>query len=129
MSPITMPNGVCLPSITIYGNVIAGTGELQTLLETQAPVTHYEVQAYDCQVMNPNYIAENTTGTLSASGKNMTILINVGGYIKYGGAHDTQRGFSESFVLVPNTGLEKLKDEKTNVKEWLIQSQTSRIVV
>lgn len=130
MPETSLPDGGSIPSITINGAVIANPVELQSLLEATAPNANYEVQAFDAHVVNPNYIAEGTTCTISETGKNMAVLINVNGYVKYGAEHgSTPRGFSESFILVPNKEFEKLKNKKANIREWLIMSQTFRIVV
>ena len=103
---------------------------MQTLFEQQIPQAHYEVQCYDCHVVNPNYLVEGSHVPPAKTGKNMTILVAVSGYVKYGKAKEAQpRAFSESFLLVPNpaaiTGQQRMK----NVKEWVIQTQTFRIVV
>lgn len=130
MPETSLPNGSSIPSITINGTVIANPVELQSLLEETAPNAHYELQAFDAHVVNPNYIAEGTTGNISETGKNMVILINANGYVKYGTEHgSTPRGFSESFILAPNKEFEKVKNKKANTREWLIMSQTFRIVV
>ena len=130
MPETSLPNGSSIPSITINGTVIANPVELQSLLEETAPNAHYEVQAFDTHVVNPNYIAEGTTENISETGKNMVILINANGYVKYGTEHSsTPRGFSESFILAPNKEFEKVKNKKANTREWLIMSQTFRIVV
>ncbi|MCJ1342095.1 hypothetical protein MMC31_000275 [Peltigera leucophlebia] len=130
MPETSLPDGGSIPSITINGTVISNPVELQSLLEETAPNAYYEVQAFDAHVVNPNYAAEGTTGTLSETGKNMVILVNANGYVKYGTEHgSTPRGFSESFILAPNKEFEKLKNKKANTREWLIMSQTFRIVV
>lgn len=130
MPETSLPNGSSIPSITINGTVIANPVELQSLLEETAPNARHEVQAFDAHVVNPNYIAEGTTGNMSETEKNMVILINANGYVKYGTEHgSTPRGFSESFILAPNKEFEKVKNKKANTREWLIMSQTFRIVV
>ncbi len=102
---------------------------MQALFQEQMPEARYEVQDYDCHVLNPHYVAEGQPGHSPASGRNMTILITVSGYVKYGDVRAaTMRGFSESIVLIPNplaTGNTKGKP----LKEWLIQSQNFRLVV
>lgn len=130
MPETSLPDGGSIPSITINGTVIANQEELQSFLEHTAPNAHYEVQAFDVHVVNPNYYADGTSGTMSETGKSMVLLINVNGYVKYGTDHSAiPRGFSESFILAPNKEFEKLKNKKANIREWLIMSQTFRIVV
>lgn len=125
-----MPDGKPLPAITYNGNVIPTATDLQKMFQEQVPAARYEVQSYDCQVINPNYIAVNSQAAVSTAGKNMTILVIVSGYVKYGGSRDAAtRGFSESFVLVPNHDVTNAKGQGKKPKDWLIQSQTFRIVV
>ena len=125
-----MPDGKPLPTITYNGNVIASAADMQKMFQDRIPATRYEVQSFDCQVINPNYIAANSEAAISTTGKNMTILVSVSGFVKYGGNRDAPtRGFSESFVLVPNHDAAKAKNQGKNVKNWLIQSQTFRLVV
>ena len=125
-----MPDGKPLPTITYNGNVIASAADMQQMLPDQIPASRYAVQSFDCQVINPNYIAANSEAAISTTGKNMTILVSVSGFVKYGGNRDAPtRGFSESFVLVPNHDAAKAKNQGKNVKNWLIQSQTFRLVV
>lgn len=60
----------------------------------------------------------------------MTILVAVSGYVKYGNTKEVKpRGFSETFILVPNPAVAASKQRLKNVKEWLIQTQNFRIVV
>lgn len=125
-----MPDGTPLPSIILNGNVIPSAAELQSIFENGMPVARYEVQSFDCHVMNPNYIAENAKGTVSPSGKNMTILVIVSGFVKYGESRSAPaQGFSENFVLVPNPDVDQAKNKGKIVKDWLIQSQNFRLVV
>ncbi|KAL8899874.1 MAG: hypothetical protein Q9192_001364 [Flavoplaca navasiana] len=129
MAPAAMP-GTNLPSISFNGTQIPTAAAMQTLFEQQIPQAHYEVQCYDCHVANPNYVVEGSHVSPAKMGKNMTILVAVSGYVKYGKPKEAQpRAFSESFLLVPNpaaiTGQQRMK----NVKEWVIQTQTFRIVV
>lgn len=125
-----MPDGKPLPSITYNGNIISNAAALQEMFQNQVAAARYEVQSFDCHVINSNYIAENTQGAVSTTGKNMTILVTVSGYVKYGDLRDApMRGFSENFVLIPNPEAVNYKGQGKNVKEWLIQSQTFRFVV
>ena len=124
-----MPDGKSLPVITYNGNVISNAAEIQNMFQHQMPAAQYEVQSFDCHVINPNYIAESPQGHVSASGKNMSILISVSGYVKYGDSPSVPtRGFSENFVLAPNPDAAKAKDHGKHAKNWLIQSQTFRLV-
>ncbi|KAI9882130.1 MAG: hypothetical protein M1823_006122 [Watsoniomyces obsoletus] len=140
------------PTIVINGNVIPDAHSLQTIFEQQMPQARYEVQSYDCHVLNPEYVigggttSTSTTGTATggSSGstkdnKNMSIILTVSGYVRYGEATNAaMRGFSENFVLVPhpwNTGAlgpgRGAAAEKTGAlkREWVIQTQNFRLVV
>jgi NTF2-related export protein 1/2 len=129
MPASTMPDGKPLPVIVYNGNIIPDPTSMQSLFEEQMPEARYEVQNYDCQVLNPHYVAEGAQGSDPASGKNMTILVTVSGYVKYGEVRTAaMRGFSESIVLIPNPDLGEGTRGKVG-KEWLIQSQNFRLVV
>ena len=94
------------------------------------PPMKYEIQSYDCQVLNPNYVAAGTAATDGADGKNMTILVAVSGFVKVGPLKESEiRGFSETFILVPNAEKLATKGQRKPAKEWLIQSQNFRFVV
>lgn len=102
---------------------------MQAMFVNDMPPTRYEVQNYDCQVINNYYVAEGTQGAKPETGKNMTILLTVSGFVKYGEARDTPaRCFSENFVLVPNPAV-VAGGRKKPAKDWLIQSQNFRVVV
>jgi NTF2-related export protein 1/2 len=125
LSPVTA-------DISLNGNIIPTPNDLQTLFETELPGAHYEVQSYDCHVINPNYnvgVPDNELGP-DSSGMKMSILVLVSGYVKYfkeGKERGAEmRGFTENFVLVPNYA------SRTTAKKsqkWLIQSQNFRLIV
>ena len=127
--PFTMPDGRALPAIVWNGNIVPDPLTLQNLFEQEMPKSVYTVQNYDCHVLNPNYVAEGTQGGDAISGANMTIMIVVSGFVKYGEARSaTQRGFSDSFILVPNPtagATSRVQDRR----HWLVQSHNSRLVV
>lgn len=123
----TMPDGKSLPVIVYNGNILLDQIALQKMFQEQIPLAHHEVQDYDCQVVNPHYVVEGTQGSAANTGKNMTILITISGYVKYGEVRSaTMRGFSENIVLVPNPAVASSKDR--HIKNWLIQSQNFRLV-
>ncbi|EFR01644.1 nuclear transport factor 2 domain-containing protein [Nannizzia gypsea CBS 118893] len=130
-------------NILFNGNIVADGASVQEIFVNQLPPTHYEVQSYDCQVLNPNYpvappsatddvaspFGANTNRNTSDPAKSMSILVIVSGYVKFGEGKETwdspNRGFSETFVLIPNPP----SGPKARGKQWLIQSQNFRIVV
>ena len=129
MPASAMPDGKPLPVIVYNGNIIPDPTAMQTLFQEQMPQARYEIQDYDCQVLNPHYVAEGTQGSSPASGKNMTILVTVSGLVKFGEPRGaTSRGFSENFVLIPNPAAATNTRGK-HIKGWLIQSQNFRLVV
>ncbi|KAF3481619.1 nuclear transport factor 2 domain-containing protein [Arthroderma uncinatum] len=131
--------------IIFNGNVVADGASVQDIFVNQLPPAHHEVQSFDCQVLNPNYPtipptqADNTASPFGANPnrntpdptKNMSILVIVSGYVKFGEGKETwdspNRGFSETFVLIPNP--QATGGPKGRGKQWLIQSQNFRIVV
>ena len=124
-----LPDGKTLPKIIFNGNTILDAAAMQKMFEEQMPQAKYEVQCYDSQVINPNYGAENAECRASTSGKNMSILVSVSGYVKYGEPRQAKlNGFSETFVLTPNPAAAASSKGK-NLKEWLIQTQNFRLVV
>ncbi|KAK4694534.1 NTF2-related export protein 1/2, partial [Lecanoromycetidae sp. Uapishka_2] len=129
MPASTMPDGKPLPVIVYNGNVVPDPSAMQALFLEQMPDTRYEVQDYDAHVLNPHYIAEGAEGSAPPTGKNMTILITISGYVKYGEPRTAaMRGFSENIVLIPNPVAARNTRGKP-AKEWLIQSQNFRLVV
>ncbi|EEQ33330.1 hypothetical protein McanMca71_001326 [Microsporum canis] len=132
-------------NILFNGNIVADGASVQDIFVNQLPPTHYEVQSYDCQVLNQNYptippaTTDNTASPFGANtnrntpdpAKNMSILVLVSGYVKFGEGKETwdspNRGFSETFVLIPNP--QASSGPKARGKQWLIQSQNFRIVV
>lgn len=124
-----MPDGKSLPIIVFNGNSIPDAVAMQKMFEEQMPQAKYQVQCYDCQVINPSYVADNTHGGVNTSEKNMSILVSVSGYVKFGEPRGAKlNGFSETFVLIPNPTVVTSSKGK-NRKGWLIQSQTFRLVV
>ncbi len=129
MPASAMPDGKPLPVIVYNGNIIPNPTAMQTMFQEQMPQARYEIQDYDCQVLNPHYVAEGTQGSSPGSGKNMTILVTVSGQVRFGEPRSaTLRGFSENFVLIPNPAA-VMNTRGKNIKGWLIQSQNFRIVV
>ncbi|OAL66299.1 hypothetical protein A7C99_3407 [Trichophyton rubrum] len=80
------------PTVTnllFNGNIVADGASVQDIFVNQLPPTHYEVQSYDCQVLNPNYpmippaTADNVASPFGANAnrntsdpvKNMSILV------------------------------------------------------
>ena len=129
-APSAMPDGKPLPAIVFNGNVIPDAAEFQNMFEKQMPPAHYEVQSYDCHLLNPNYTADGLDPSSGGSGKNMTILLSVSGYVKFGELKDAEmKGFSETFVLIPTPDTTTSKGRGKRGNQWRIQSQNFRLVV
>jgi NTF2-related export protein 1/2 len=124
------------PDITLNGNVIADPLEVQKIFEKQIASAHYEAQSFDCNVLNPNYNVGVDDASLGPEmdGKKMSILLIVSGSVRYskpgedGENRGENRGFTETFVLVPNLEAHGPKAPK-GLKRWLIQSQNFRLVL
>jgi len=118
--------------ISLNGNILADPEELQAIFEKQVSRAHYEVQSFDCHVLNTNYNVgadDNMLGP-DKGGRKMSILVMVSGSVRYwkeGGEGET-RGFTENIVLVPNWEAHGPKAARGD-KKWLIQSQNFRLVL
>ena len=101
---------------------------VQEIFVNQMPPTRYEIQSYDCQIINRAYPTPTASGEVKnpqqISVKDMSVLVIVSGCVQFGERGINQRGFSETFVLVPNP------NTKARQKSgWLVQSQNFRLVV
>lgn len=113
--------------ISLNGNIVSSPADFQTLFDMKVDKAHYEVQSYDCHVLNPNYnigVSDSALGP-DAEGRKISLLVIASGYVKYGKQKNAEmRGFTENFVLVPN-----LEFQNQQEKKWLIQSQNFRILL
>lgn len=124
------PINPLVADISLNGNIVPTPADLQILFESQIPKAHYEAQCFDCHVLNPNFNIGASDAELGPdpTGRKMSILLVVSGYVKYGESKSARmRGFTENFVLVPN--FLGAIDKGGSVKGWLIQSQNFRIVL
>jgi NTF2-related export protein 1/2 len=125
-----------VPSTILFnGNVVADGAAVQEIFVKQMPPARFEVQSFDCQVINRDYPTATAAGLkppTQKTVKDMSLLVTVSGYVQFGASRDTpQRGFSETFVLVPNSaaGPAGAGAKGKGKKEWLIQTQNFRLVV
>ena len=118
-------------TILFNGNAVTDGDAVQDIFVNQMPPAHYEVQSFDCQIINQAFPTTTAAGTKPPNQKtvkDMSLLVIVSGYVRFGESRDLpQRGFSETFVLVPNPSAEGGKGKRK--KEWLIQTQNFRLVV
>jgi NTF2-related export protein 1/2 len=94
--------------------------------EAMPTFVHFDIQALDCQVLNPQF---NKDATGVKPEKNISFLVMTAGHMRL---EDRSTGplmeFSETFLLVPN--LEKGgKGAMGNRRAWLVQTQNFRYVV
>ncbi|RDL41192.1 NTF2-like protein [Venustampulla echinocandica] len=115
------------PDITLNGNLVKDPTELEAIFEKQPAKTHYEVQSFDCHVLNPNYNVGAHDDSLepNKAGKKMSILVLISGSVRYG--EEETQGFTDNIVLVPNW--EILGKPPKGKRKWLIQSQTFRVIL
>lgn len=118
-----MQGGKSLPHILFNGNAVANGAAVQEIFEKQMPVTKYDIRSVDCHVLNPDYVQPGATAP-AGSPKQFSMVVLVGGSVTFGETKEGEKGFSETFVLVPapETGKRPLR----GAKEYLIQSQTFR---
>ncbi|RDW64821.1 hypothetical protein BP6252_10472 [Coleophoma cylindrospora] len=123
------PTAPAEADISMNGNVFANPSELQDLFEKQVTKAQYDVHSFDCQVINRNYNVGADESMLGPDkdGKKMSLLVLVSGAVKYGEDGD-ERGFTESFILVPNWDALGPKAPK-GLKKFLVASQNFRILV
>ncbi|KAK5675800.1 hypothetical protein LTS10_011531 [Elasticomyces elasticus] len=128
---IVQENGRGLPNITYNGEVIGDAASFQERWEKQMPRTHCEAQSVNVHVLNPTL--KPTEGMKKKDvERNMSLIVQVSGSIRIGQPKEGPlRGFSDSFVLVPNSELSggAGTGKQDHGRQWLIQSQTFRFVV
>jgi len=118
--------------ISLNGNILSSPADLQATFENQVQKCLYEAQSFDCQVINTNYnvgIDERYIAP-DKDGKKMSIMVMVSGSVKYykDGVEGETRGFTETFLLVPNPEAQGPKAPR-GLRKWLIQSQSFRLVL
>ncbi|KKK13931.1 nuclear transport factor 2 domain protein [Aspergillus ochraceoroseus] len=119
-------------TILFNGNAVADGNAVQDIFVNQMPPTHYEVQSFDCQIINKSYPTPTPSGVKlpnQITTKDISILVIVSGFVRFGESRDLpQRGFSETFVLVPYSSADGPKGKRKQ-RDWLIQTQNFRLVV
>ena len=123
--------GRSLPHISYNGEIIGDGAAFQQRFEQQMPWSHYEAQSLNVHIMNPTAAPPASAAKKDAE-RAMSLVLQVSGYVRLGERNNgPQRGFAESFVLVPNREEVGAKGTgKQDVgRKWLIQSQNFRLVV
>lgn len=137
--------------ITINGAHLANPGDYEALLEEQRgagsatngttdssssrrntgkPRVRYEVDSFDAQVINDDYLIAApeyiTSKGPDKSGGRISILVSVMGILHLETEPEaTRKTFNEAFVLVPNWDA-RGRNPPRNVKRFLISSQNYR---
>lgn len=127
----TVASGRGLPHISFNGELLQDAGVFQERFEKQMPWTHFEPQSVNVHVMNPSMTPLEGKSKKDAE-RNMSLTVQVSGYVRLVERKEgPMRGFSDSFILVPNK--EEAGGRGTGKqghgKQWLIQSQNFRFVV
>lgn len=123
-----------VPHITYNGELLTDANVLRERFVNQMPWTHFDPQSVNVHVLNPSLKPLDGGGKPMKKEleRNMSLTVQVSGSVRLVERKDgPMRGFSDSFVLVPNerevggrgTGRQ---DEG---RRWLIQSQHMRFVV
>lgn len=120
-----------LPHISYNGELLTDASAFQERFEKQMPWTHFEAQSVNVHVVNP-YITPAEGKSKREAERNMSLVVQVSGYVRLQERKEgPMRGFSDSFVLVPNK--EEVGGRGTGKQDhgrrWLIQSQNFRFVV
>ncbi|KAK0767955.1 hypothetical protein LTR57_022766 [Friedmanniomyces endolithicus] len=124
VAAIAQDNGRGLPNITYNGELFLDSATFQDRWVKDMPRTHLEAQSLNVHVLNPSI--KPTAGMKKKdAARNMSLIVQVSGSMRIGQPKEGPlRGFSDSFVLVPNEELGK----QDVGRQWLIQSQTFRFV-
>lgn len=126
----TLPSGRGLPHISYNGDVINDATVFATRFENDMPWTHFEPQSLDVHVLNRALTPVEGKSKKELE-RNMSLTVQVSGYVRlYERKDGPMKGFSDSFVLVPNK--EEVGGKGTGKsghgRQWVIQSQNMRFV-
>lgn len=128
----SLANGRCLPHISYNGELLQDASVFQERFEKQMPWTHFEPQSVNVHVLNPSLTPLESKSSKRDAERNMSFVVQVSGYVRLQERKEgPMRGFSDSFVLVPNK--EEVGGRGTGKqdvgRQWVIQSQNFRFVV
>lgn len=128
----TPANGRGVPHISFNGEFLQDAGAFQERFEKQMPWTHFEPQSVNVHVLNPSLAPLDGKPSKRELERNVSLTVQVSGYVRLAERKEgPMRGFSDSFVLVPNK--EDVGGRGTGKQDqgrrWLIQSQNFRFVV
>ena len=122
-----LADGTSLPAIFLNGAEVADGSSVQRIFQQRYPTSSFEVDVVDCHVLNDQYPAQNGTSTNSTAPISLFVVVN--GIFKQGSARgQTEQEFSETLILVPNPDAPARGQGGRHRKDYLIQSQTFRVV-
>ena len=129
VKPTISADGKSLPSIVYNGHIYSEGDALQKAFLEDMPPTHFDIQSVDSHCLNPTYLTEGAQAGNPGSEVNMSILVTISGSVRL----ETKRsaplqGFSETLILVPNILATSPFNRGKPVKDYLVQSQTFRLV-
>ncbi|KAK0922425.1 hypothetical protein LTR57_007897 [Friedmanniomyces endolithicus] len=107
VAAIAQDNGRGLPNITYNGELFLDSATFQDRWVKDMPRTHLEAQSLNVHVLNPS-IKPTAGMKKKEAARNMSLIVQVSGSMRIGQPKEGPlRGFSDSFVLVPNEELGK----------------------
>lgn len=122
-----LADGTSLPVIILNGAEVADGSGVQRIFQQRFPTSFFEIDVVDCHILNEQYPAQ--TGTSSNETALMSLLVVVNGVFKQGqGREQVEQEFSETLILVPNPDAPPRGQGGRHRKDYLIQSQTFRVV-
>lgn len=125
--PSATPNH-SIPLIAYNGTLTHSGEDFQNAYESM-PYTYHEIQSLNASIINP-CLDPNKQATKAEAERNCSVAVQVSGYVRLHERKEGEmKGFSESFVLVPNSEEERGKKGAGKGREWVIQSQVMRWVV
>jgi NTF2-related export protein 1/2 len=127
---IIQPSGRGLPHISYNGEVTNDAAAFADKFAKEMPWTHYEPQSLDVHVLNRALLPVEGKSKKELE-RNMSLTVQVSGYVRlYERKDGPMKGFSDSFVLVPNK--EEVGGKGTaksgHGRQWVIQTQNFRFV-
>ena len=129
VKPTTSADGKSLPAIVYNGHIYSNGDALQKAFLEEMPPTHFDIQSVDSHRFNPTYLAEGAQASNPGFDINMSILVTVSGSVRLEAKQSAPlQGFSETLILVPNSPATSQYNRGKPVKDYLVQSQTFRLV-
>lgn len=119
-----------MPTVIWNGHLFEDIAIFQAMLDETMAYLHYDVQSLDCQSIMPQVTTRTTARERKGVDENMKVLVQVSGTVRLERARTGPlRGFSETFVLVPNAHDQASGRAAAGKRQWLVQTQNFRFVV